>query len=177
VGFPSDRLIFEFTEQEKVADVEHLRAIIAEYKRQGFKIAIDDFGAGFSGLGFLSEYTPDIIKLDMDLIRGIDRRRAAQQIVLHIVHLASILGCDVIAEGIETLEEYTALRACGIRLMQGYLFARPGLEMLPASTFPQPAVETASPTDPDLMYTEYSSLAQESHYVHSSDYAETGRQE
>jgi EAL domain-containing protein (putative c-di-GMP-specific phosphodiesterase class I) len=159
VGFPADRLMFEVTEQEKVVDVQHLSNIISEYKRQGFKIAIDDFGAGFSGLGFLSEYTPDIIKLDMELTRGLEQRTSAQQIVRHIVGLASSLGSKVIAEGIETLEEYRAVRACGISLMQGYLFARPGLETLPTVAFPERLVDDMIPySAPDLMYTKFSSL-------------------
>ncbi len=76
VGFPVRRLMFEVTEAERVLDRAHLRSIVEEYRRQGFTTAIDDFGAGFSGLSLLAEFQPDVIKLDMDLIRGIDRDRA-----------------------------------------------------------------------------------------------------
>jgi EAL domain-containing protein (putative c-di-GMP-specific phosphodiesterase class I) len=135
-GFPPELLIFEFTEQEKIVDFAHLRAIIAEYKRQGFHVALDDFGAGFSDLNCLSSFEPDILKLDMELIRNIDRRPAAEKVLRHIVNLADSLGCPVIAEGIETAEEYRVVQNCGIHLMQGYLLARPAFETLPPFTLP-----------------------------------------
>jgi EAL domain-containing protein (putative c-di-GMP-specific phosphodiesterase class I) len=137
-NFPSNRLIFEFTESEKVAEPAHLRNIIAEYRRQGFRIALDDFGAGYSGLNLLAELPPDIIKLDMELTRNLDRRPAARCIVNSVVRLAASLGSDLVAEGVETLDEFAALRDCGISLMQGYLFAKPAFEALPSSNFPEP---------------------------------------
>jgi EAL domain-containing protein (putative c-di-GMP-specific phosphodiesterase class I) len=135
-NFPTNRLIFEVTEQEKVLDPNHLRNIISEYLRQGFEVAIDDFGAGFASLALLSDFKPSILKLDMELTRNLDSRPQASKIVSHIVGLAASLKCAVIAEGIETEAEYHAVRDCGIHLMQGYFFARPIFEKLPTPTFP-----------------------------------------
>lgn len=136
VGFPSDRLIFEITEAEQVADRDHLRAIVEDYKKRGFKVALDDFGAGYSGLNLLADVPTDLLKIDMSLIRNVDQRPAALTIVRTVVQLASKLGCDLIAEGIETVEEYAALRDCGISLMQGYLFAKPQFQALPDFKLP-----------------------------------------
>lgn len=71
-GFPTEKIIFEVTEGEQVQDRAHLVNIFREYRRFGFQTAIDDFGAGYAGLNLLAEYQPDLIKIDMDLVRGID---------------------------------------------------------------------------------------------------------
>ena len=78
-GLPIDRLIFEFTENEEMGSPDHVSSIIATYKQIGFSVAIDDFGAGHSGLDMFARFSPDEIKLDMELVRGIDsdgRKRA-----------------------------------------------------------------------------------------------------
>lgn len=124
-GFPVQQIIFEVTEGERVQDANWLTAILHEYKRCGFLTAIDDFGAGFAGLGLLADFQPDLIKLDMGLIRDIEQRPARQAIVRHLVRLCADLGIQVIAEGVETRLERDFLAEAGIRLMQGYLFARP----------------------------------------------------
>jgi EAL domain-containing protein (putative c-di-GMP-specific phosphodiesterase class I) len=138
-GLPLDRLMFELTETEQIRDFEHLGSIVTEYRRHGFKMAIDDFGAGYAGLSLLANFSADIIKIDMGLVRGIAERPVALAIVKSIVALAKTLGCDLIAEGVETVEEFSALRACGIELMQGYLLARPAFEALPAFAVPRVA--------------------------------------
>ena len=143
VGFPTSQLIFEITENEEVVDHAHIHSIAREYQRQGLKIALDDFGAGFSGLNLLADLPADIIKLDMALTRNIHLRPNAVAIVRSMVHLADVLGNRLVAEGIETLEEYTALRDCGIHLMQGYLLAKPGFETLPSFTLPATAPDRA----------------------------------
>lgn len=135
-GFPTDRLIFEITENERVVDKQHLKAIMTEYKRQGFKTAIDDFGSGYSGLNLLAEFQPDIIKLDMDLIRDIDTHPVRQAIVQGIVGVCRALNIEIIAEGIESTAELAFLRSLDIHLYQGYLFAKPGFEHLPEVTWP-----------------------------------------
>jgi EAL domain-containing protein (putative c-di-GMP-specific phosphodiesterase class I) len=134
-AFPPERLIFEFTENEQVAAPDHVGAIIETYRRIGFSVAIDDFGAGHSGLGLFARFANDMVKLDMDLVRGIDRDARRQAIVRAVVGLCGELGTVVIAEGIETAEEAHMLRRLGIRYMQGYLFARPAFEALPAIDF------------------------------------------
>jgi EAL domain-containing protein (putative c-di-GMP-specific phosphodiesterase class I) len=146
VGFPTDRLIFEITEAEQVKDRWHLRNIVNEYRKQGFKIAIDDFGAGYAGMNLLADLPTDIVKLDMELTRNIHDRPAAIAIVKSMVALSKTLGCQLIAEGIETVDEYSALAEYGITLMQGYLLARPQFEALPPFTLPnaEPHVESAA---------------------------------
>jgi len=136
-GFPTSRLIFEVTENEELVDKEHLKDIIREYRRQGFKTAIDDFGAGYAGLNLLAEFQPDIIKLDMALVRGIDTDPVRQAIVRGILGVCAALHIEVIAEGVQTHEEFALLDGMGIRLFQGYLFARPGFESLPEVAWPE----------------------------------------
>lgn len=130
-GFDPEKLIFEATESERVQDSQHVVGIIRDYQQRGFLTAIDDFGSGYAGLSLLAEFQPDIVKLDMGLIRHIDRDRARQAIVAGIVSTCAALGCRVLAEGVETGAEYRHLRGLGIGLFQGYLFAKPELEALP----------------------------------------------
>jgi EAL domain-containing protein (putative c-di-GMP-specific phosphodiesterase class I) len=136
-GFPTSRLIFEITENEELVDKEHLKSIIREYRRQGFKTAIDDFGAGYAGLNLLAEFQPDIIKLDMALVRAINTDPVRQAIVRGILGVCDALGIETIAEGVETHAEFAALLEMGVGLFQGYLFARPALEALPEVTWPE----------------------------------------
>ncbi len=138
-SFPTDRLIFEFTENERMADPDHVANIVHSYQQMGFGTAIDDFGAGHAGLGLLARFQPDIIKLDMELVRGLDASLPRRLIVAGVVRMAAELGITVIAEGIETTGELAALKTIGVRYIQGYLLARPGFEMLPAFTVPGPA--------------------------------------
>ncbi|MBC7975822.1 MAG: EAL domain-containing protein [Myxococcales bacterium] len=131
LGFAKERLMFEVTEGEKVTDHAHLRNIFAEYKRQNFKTAIDDFGAGYAGLHLLADFQPDYIKLDMGLTRNVAQDPARRAIVSGIVVTCRMLQIGIIAEGVETEDEYAFLRGQGIELFQGYLFARPGFASLP----------------------------------------------
>lgn len=124
-NFPLDRIIFEVTEGERVQDGPWFAEILREYKRCGFMTAIDDFGAGYAGLKLLADFQPDLVKIDMDLIRGVDTNRARQAIVRSIVALCLDLGIQVIAEGVETPAERDFLSDSGIFLMQGYLLERP----------------------------------------------------
>ncbi|WP_374320343.1 EAL domain-containing protein [Pseudoxanthomonas kaohsiungensis] len=127
-GFPVGRIIFEAVEGEQVNDGKWLAEILGEYKRIGFKTAIDDFGAGFAGLNLLADFQPDMVKLDMALVRGIDQDVPRRTIVSGVVSICRQLGIEVIAEGIETRDEAQCLADLGIRLMQGYWFARPKFE-------------------------------------------------
>ena len=129
--FPHENLMFEFTEDERVADPAHLNKIIETYRKLGFWTALDDFGAGYAGLRLLSRLQPDLIKIDMDLIRDIHLSHAKQAIVAGIVGIARSLNIEILAEGIENVEEVTVLRAAGISLFQGYHFAKPALMALP----------------------------------------------
>lgn len=130
-GLPIDRLIFEFTENEAMGSPEHVASIIDTYKRIGFSVAIDDFGAGHSGLGMFARFVPDEIKLDMELVRGIDGDARRRVIVGSVVRMCRELDTLLIAEGVETSAEATTLRDLGVKYHQGYWYARPALNRLP----------------------------------------------
>lgn len=136
-GFPADRLIFEFTENEEIIDSDHVQGIITAYQALGFGTAIDDFGAGHAGLSLLAKFQTKYIKLDMGLIRDLDHSRPRRLVVEGLVRIAESLDITVIAEGIETVGEYEALRAMGVRYIQGYLLARPRFERLPPIIMPE----------------------------------------
>lgn len=129
-GFPLDHIIFEVTEGERIEDGPWFASILREYKRCGFKTAIDDFGAGYAGLKLLSDFQPDLVKIDMDLIRGVDLNPARQAIVRSLVSLCREMAITLIAEGVETNSERDFLLDQGIELMQGYLFARPAFRAM-----------------------------------------------
>lgn len=142
-GFPLDRIIFEFTENE-VLDTKHVLHILRTYRDMGFKTAIDDFGAGHSGLGLLTHFQPDIVKLDMDMIRGIDIDPVRRTIVKHTLNMLQDLAIVPLCEGVETVDELAALRDLGVSLIQGYLLAKPSFETLaipvtPTAFFPKVA--------------------------------------
>jgi EAL domain-containing protein (putative c-di-GMP-specific phosphodiesterase class I) len=143
-GFPTDRLIFEFTENEKMADPAHVAHIIQTYQAMGFGTALDDFGAGHAGLGLLARFQPDTIKLDMELIRGLDASLPQRMIVAGVARMAEDLGITVIAEGIETEAELSALRTIGIRYIQGFLLARPAFQALPSFRLPTAPTKAAA---------------------------------
>lgn len=136
VGFPTDRLIFEFTENEEMVDSAHVASIVETYRRMGFSTAIDDFGAGHAGIALLSRFQTDIVKLDMDLIRGLDASMPRRMIVEGLVKMFARMNIAVVAEGIETPAEFDTLRSIGVRFMQGYLLARPGFRALPDHLLP-----------------------------------------
>ena len=137
-GFPPERLIFEFTEHERV-EPEHLHRIITTYRAMGFATAIDDFGAGYSGLTLLARFQPDVVKLDMELVRGVDIDRVKRTLVRSILSACTDLGVRVLGEGVETAGERDALCDLGVTLQQGYLFARPAFEALAAPALPEVA--------------------------------------
>ena len=131
-GFPASSLMFEVAEAERVSDPAHLRRILHSYKEMGFTVAIDDFGAGHSGLNLLADFQPDLVKLDMGLVRGVSADKARRAIVGGLVRICADLGVGVVAEGVETGDEHRALRDLGVGMFQGFLFARPAFMALPA---------------------------------------------
>jgi len=143
-GVNRSQLMFEFTEDERISDGAHVTRIVEAYKRFGFMTAIDDFGNGYAGLSLLTAFTPDLIKIDMALVRGIDESRSRQVIVAGIIGIARHLGIAVLAEGVETRSEARTLRSLGIALMQGFLFARPEIDKLPPVTWPMLAADLMS---------------------------------
>lgn len=135
-GFPIERMIFEITEGEKVDDHAHLREIVQHYQQRGFLTAIDDFGAGYSGLNLLAEIQTDLVKLDMALIRNIDQDKGRRAITRGIIQVCNELEVRVIAEGIESREELETLQDFGVELFQGYYFARPAFRALATLSLP-----------------------------------------
>lgn len=136
-GFPLSNIIFEFTESEEI-DVNHIVHILRTYRAMGFRTAIDDFGAGFAGVGLLTRFQPDIVKLDMALIRDIDTDRVKRTIVRNTINMLRDIDIDPVCEGIETRGEYDALRDLGVSLMQGFLFAKPKVAALPTVVWVPP---------------------------------------
>jgi len=133
--FDSNRIMFEVTEGEQVIDRNKLCSIFDEYREQGLIRAIDDYGEGFAGLNHLIELEPDVVKMDMNLIRDLNHRPAKRAAVRSTVMLCNEMNIDLIAEGVETIEESRCLTYLGVRLQQGYLFAKPGFETLPEPNF------------------------------------------
>ncbi|WP_339720660.1 EAL domain-containing protein [uncultured Paraglaciecola sp.] len=136
-NFPTDKIMFEFTEVEKIEDVSVVKKIVKYYEKLGFITAIDDFGSGYAGLGLLADFQTCIIKFDMELIRNIHQDRPRQFIIKNCLNMLRDLDVIPLAEGVETLEEMQWLRDAGIELMQGYFFAKPGFECLPEVKFDQ----------------------------------------
>ncbi|MCA1779290.1 MAG: EAL domain-containing protein [Xanthomonadaceae bacterium] len=136
-GFPTERIIFEVTEGEKIDDLPHLKNIIRHYQEIGFKTAIDDFGSGFAGLNLLADFRADIVKLDMALVRDIDSSSTRRAIIRGIMGVAEELSTQVIAEGVETIAEWKCLEDLGVEYFQGFLFARPSFESLAEVTIPK----------------------------------------
>ncbi|MBC7895159.1 MAG: EAL domain-containing protein [Cytophagaceae bacterium] len=136
-GLSVDQLVLEVTESEVIEDAVVLCERLNAYRAAGIRIAIDDFGAGYAGLNLLADLQPDVLKLDMTLVRGIDGRGARQSIVRAILQVSLDLGIDVVAEGVETMREYEWLAELGLVLFQGYLIAKPAFESLPAIMLPR----------------------------------------
>ncbi|MGJ7610235.1 MULTISPECIES: diguanylate phosphodiesterase [unclassified Variovorax] len=135
-GIAPERIVIEITETEAIQDHRSFSESIDVYRRQGLKVAIDDFGAGYSGLNLLAEFQPDQLKVDIALVRQIQMSGPRQSIVRAIVGLCRELRIDLIAEGIESTDQLRWLEDQGVHLFQGYLFAKPGFECLPMPAFP-----------------------------------------
>jgi blue light- and temperature-responsive anti-repressor len=136
LGVALDRIIIEITETEAVSDLLGFRDAIDLHRSLGIKSAIDDFGAGYSGLNLLADFQPESIKIDMSLIRGINVHGPRQAIVRGIIRTCSDLGIDIVAEGIESEAEWRWCAAEGIQFFQGFFFAKPGFEFLPLAFYP-----------------------------------------
>ena len=129
--FPVNRLMFEITEGERVEDLPGLAAAFRTFKRYGFTSAIDDFGAAYAGFELLAAFQPDVVKIDMSLVRDIHIDPVRLTIVKGFVATCDELDIRVIAEGVEAAEEVRVLHALGVNLFQGFLFARPTVAALP----------------------------------------------
>jgi EAL domain-containing protein (putative c-di-GMP-specific phosphodiesterase class I) len=135
-GLRPDQLVLEVSEREVVTNPGGFVARANQCRKLGVRFAIDDFGAGYSGLNLLAEFQPEAIKLDMLLVRDIGSKGPRQAIVRGVLRTCEDLGIEVVAEGVETIDEYQWLHGEGIDLFQGYLFARPAFQRLPAVHYP-----------------------------------------
>jgi EAL domain-containing protein (putative c-di-GMP-specific phosphodiesterase class I) len=120
------RVVLEVTERAAVHDIENARERVAELRKLGFRIAIDDLGAGYAGLSAFAQLEPEVVKLDMALVRNVNSEPTKRRLIKSMSDLCREMDRLVIAEGIETPAERDEIASLGCDLMQGYLFARPG---------------------------------------------------
>ena len=120
------RVVLEITERAALESVRGIRERVEALRGLGFRIAVDDLGAGYAGLSSFAALEPDIVKADMSLVRGIDTSPIRQKVVGAIAALANDLRVQLVAEGVETAAEHACVTSLGAHLVQGYLFARPG---------------------------------------------------
>jgi len=124
-GIESRQLGLEMTESSLIPDMHTALEVLGSLRRLGVSLLIDDFGTGYSSLSYLHSFPIDVIKIDRSFVGRMTEGEQPLQIVRTIIELARVLGMDVVAEGIETCEQYHLLRELGCRFGQGYLFARP----------------------------------------------------
>jgi EAL domain-containing protein (putative c-di-GMP-specific phosphodiesterase class I) len=122
----SHRVVLEVTERAAIEQVEGVERRVHQLREHGFRIAVDDLGAGYAGLSSFALLEPEIVKLDVSLLRDIDQSPVKQKLVASMTALCKDMGFMVVAEGIETAAERDCVVALGCDLLQGYLFARPG---------------------------------------------------
>ncbi len=130
-GIDQHHIVFELTEKESIVDQRNFERVLRHYRRQGFRIALDDFGAGYSGLKTLVACTPQFLKLDISIVRGIDTSPFQQHLVRSLLQFADNVRMCVIAEGIERYQELRTLVRLGVPLGQGFLLARPASQPRP----------------------------------------------
>ena len=121
----ASRIVLEVTERASLDGIRDLRERVARLRALGFRIAIDDLGAGYAGLTSFTQLEPEFVKLDMELIRNIDQHDMKRKIVHTMVELCHDMGKSIIAEGVETVQERNVLVDLGCDLLQGFLLARP----------------------------------------------------
>lgn len=124
-GISHDRIVFEVVESEATHDVNRLKGLLRFYRQAGFRVALDDVGSGYSSLNLLHQLRPDFVKIDMELIRGVDSDPYKALVAGKTIEIATTLGVQTIAEGIETPEELAWVRANGATYAQGYAISRP----------------------------------------------------
>ena len=121
----AERLVVEITEHDPLEHYEALTAFLSEFRARGGRLAVDDVGAGFANFGHILKLSPDLIKLDVSLTRGIDADPSRRALARSLVSFGSEIGAPLIAEGIETEGELRVLRRFGVTFGQGYLLGRP----------------------------------------------------
>jgi len=128
LGLARERVVFEVTETERLPDMEHLGRVVGYYRDKGFEVALDDLGSGYASLQVLLEIRPDYAKVDMSLVRDVDRDARKAILTEKLLETAHALGTRTIFEGVEREDEWDWAKARGVDLAQGYLFGRPAPE-------------------------------------------------
>ena len=126
----SRRIVLEITERSRLLGLDHWETAVDRVTELGFSIAVDDLGAGYSSLSVLAELQPRYVKIDMSIVRGVDADPRKRRLIDLLCKFAKATEAQVVAEGVETKEESAALLDCGVDFLQGYLFGRPGFDLL-----------------------------------------------
>ena len=126
LGALASRVVLEVTERASLENVQGVRERVFALRSQGFRVAVDDLGAGYAGLTSFAVLEPDVVKLDMSLTRNVAANPVKQRVIESMTSLCREMGMTIVAEGVETPEERDALRELGCDLQQGYLYAKPG---------------------------------------------------
>ncbi len=125
LGLTPDQVVIELSELHPVADIDRLTQAVQHYQQQGFRVALDDVGAGYNGLRIWSQIRPDLIKIDRYFVSGVDQGTEKRQFLESMVNLAHSFGAEVVAEGVETEEALRIVEQMGVNYVQGYLLGRP----------------------------------------------------
>ena len=125
-GLSPQQIVLELTEHSAIRDFAALRRTLSQFRDLGFRLAMDDVGSGYAGLKAIAEISPDFIKADMHLVRGLHASSIKRELIDTMQRFSQSTGISLVAEGVESSEELTALLGVGVRCAQGYLFARPG---------------------------------------------------
>ena len=151
-GISSRQLGLEMTESSLIPNIGTAMEVLGTLRRLGISLLMDDFGTGYSSLNYLHSFPFDVLKIDRSFVSRMTEGDQPLQIVRTIIELARVLGMDVVAEGIETIEQYLLLRQLGCRFGQGFLFARPlsaeaitQLLRLPGRVLPDPEACEVAP--------------------------------
>jgi len=159
-GIAPNRVIFEVVETEKVLDSDHLSSILNEYRKSGFRVALDDVGSGFAGLMMLADLNPDLIKMDRELVQGAVKSEMHRIIVRALVQIARASGCLILAEGVETEAELALMKSFGVDLFQGFLLGRPAPLPVSGSSREGKNIKTQNQQSDKPSYVNYSSSLQ-----------------
>lgn len=145
LGIEPHQVVFELTEKSAVTDFPLFEKVLSHYRSQGFRIAIDDVGSGYNSLKTLIYLKPEFIKLDKSLIQNIDQKIEQQQIVKLLVEYAKLSSTEIIAEGIERVEDLAFIAELGVHYGQGYALGKPHQEVKPGSMPPYLMVKRKFP--------------------------------
>ncbi len=135
LGMDPERIIFEVVETQEVDDPDHLNGILSHYRDSGFKVGLDDIGAGYAGLNLLGDLRPELMKIDRGLVSRVAESEFHRDICESLVELARKDGRRVLGEGVEEPEQFEVLKDLGVEFFQGYLFGKPAAQPATESTW------------------------------------------